>query len=525
MKKKVLSFIALAVVAMSAIALSKSPIFQKDKSEVLTLQNYAVPAGEVEINETNFPGVNFRKYVSKYDKDNSGSLSANEINAVTVIDCSNKSIRNMKGIEFFTSLKKLNCNFNPFDYSLDLSMNTNLTYLSCKGCSLKKLDVSNNLSLTYLDCNYNKLTTLDVSGNKSLKTLYCCNSSMESLNVCNNPELIELYCDESALTSLDVRSCPKLSKLFCSNNSLTDLDMSNNSQLTILVCCCNSITSLDVSKCKDLRVLDCEYNQLSALDVAENKKIRCICCFGNKITELDVHLCPILLDLVKTETRKEEISSNGNYYYYGDPEMDTGSLLSYDKNVNLITTGPSVGKVTGLKAVSAGRNKVKLNWNAVEGAEGYLVYAQKDGKYAYVGMTTKGTTFTDTKALDSDYNYYWVFAYVKDIDGSMVPGGCEKYVYAKGVCLAVTNLKATSQTGSVNLSWTASAGAEGYLIYGIRPGGSYGYIGMTTKGTTYTDTKASKTDYTFYWVFPCHKDADGTMIVGGTAKYTYGKAR
>ena len=24
-------------------------------------------------------------------------------------------------------------------------------------------------------------------------------------------------------------------------------------------------------------------------------------------------------------------------------------------------------------------------------------------------MTTKGTTFTDTKALDTDYNYYWVF--------------------------------------------------------------------------------------------------------------------
>ena len=140
-------------------------------------------------------------------------------------------------------------------------------------------------------------------------------------------------------------------------------------------------------------------------------------------------------------------------------------------------------------------------------------------------MTTKGTTFTDTKALDSDYNYYWVFAYVKDLDGSMVAGGCEKYVYAKGVCLAVTDLKASSQVGSVKLSWTASDGAEGYLIYGIRPGGSYGYIGMTTKGTTYADTKASKTDYTFYWVFPYHKDADGNMIVGGTAKYTYGKAR
>ena len=174
-------------------------------------------------------------------------------------------------------------------------------------------------------------------------------------------------------------------------------------------------------------------------------------------------------------------------------------------------------------AVPAGKNKVKLTWGAVEGAEGYLIYAQKNGKYAYCGMTTSGTTFTDTKALDTDYNFYWVFAYYKNGE-KMLPGGCVKYVYAKGVCAAVTNLKASSQTGSVKLSWTASSGADGYLVYGIRPGGSYGYIGMTTQGTTYTDKKASKTDYTFYWVFPYHKNGD-QMIVGGTAKYTYGKAK
>ena len=70
------------------------------------------------------------------------------------------------------------------------------------------------------------------------------------------------------------------------------------------------------------------------------------------------------------------------------------------------------GTVTGLKAAPAGKNRVKLTWSAVSGAEGYLVYAQKSGTYGYVGMTTKGTTYTDTKALDSDYNYYFVFAYM-----------------------------------------------------------------------------------------------------------------
>lgn len=189
-----------------------------------------------------------------------------------------------------------------------------------------------------------------------------------------------------------------------------------------------------------------------------------------------------------------------------------------------IPRGYKPGATTNLKAEPAGKNKVKLTWSAVSGAEGYLVYAQKDKKYAYVGMTTKGTTFTDNNALDTDYNFYWVFAYVKDENGKMNPGGCSKYVYAKGITTAVTNLKANGTTGKVTLSWTASSGADGYLIYGIRPGGKYGYIGMTTKGTTYTDTKADKSDWTFYWVFPYHKNGD-KMIVGGTANYVYSKAR
>ena len=181
--------------------------------------------------------------------------------------------------------------------------------------------------------------------------------------------------------------------------------------------------------------------------------------------------------------------------------------------------------VTDFKSIPAGKQKVKLTWNSAEGAEGYLIYAQKNGKYGYVGMTTKGTTFTDAKALDTDYNYYWVFPYVTDTNtGKMLPGKCTKYVWAKGVIPAVQNLKASSVKGGVKLTWTEQKDAEGYLVYGQRAGGKYGYVGMTTKGTTFTDAKASKTAYNYYWVFPYHKDSQGNMIVGGTPKYTYGRA-
>ncbi len=183
------------------------------------------------------------------------------------------------------------------------------------------------------------------------------------------------------------------------------------------------------------------------------------------------------------------------------------------------------GTVTGLTAVSSGKNRVTLSWKAVSGAEGYLVYGQKDGKYGYVGMTTKGTTFSDTKALDSDYNFYWVFAYIKDSSGKMITGGCEKYVYAKGVCAAVANIKVSAGYSYVQLSWNASYGAEGYLIYGKTSEGAYGYKGMTTQGTAWKDKNATSEEYTFYWVFPYHKNASGNMVVGLTGKYAYGKCK
>lgn len=138
-------------------------------------------------------------------------------------------------------------------------------------------------------------------------------------------------------------------------------------------------------------------------------------------------------------------------------------------------------------------------------------------------MTTTGMRFTDIKALDTDYNFYWVFPYVTDSNGKMYPGPVQGYVYAKGVIPPVQNLKGYSISGGVRLTWDPQNDADGYLIYGIRAGSQYGYVGMTTTGTVFKDSKASKEDYNFYWVFPYH-NKDGKMIVGGTPKYTYGIA-
>ena len=214
-----------------------------------------------------------------------------------------------------------------------------------------------------------------------------------------------------------------------------------------------------------------------------------------------------------------------NYYRVYPYYINAQGERILGKSETMVYGVPKLSAVTSLTAEPSGKRKVKLLWEAVPGAEGYLIYAQKEGKYGYIGMTTLGTTFIDKQALDNDYNFYWVFPYVRNASDKMVPGGCEKYVYAKGVCQAVSNLKASSVANAVKLTWSAVSGADGYLIYGIYPGKGYGYIGMTTRGTTFTDGNASEEDYNFYWVYPYHYDANRNMIVGGTAHYVYGKAR
>lgn len=183
-----------------------------------------------------------------------------------------------------------------------------------------------------------------------------------------------------------------------------------------------------------------------------------------------------------------------------------------------------VGRIT----VASTANGAQLSWSGVPGADGYLIYGIRPGKpYGGIGTTTE-TTYLDTKATLDGYTYYWVYAYFKDEEGKMTPGGCTKYAYGRKIFTpaAVTNLKAASVVGGVQLSWSASEGATGYLIYGRRGStGTYGYISMTTTATTFKDANALKDDYNFYWVYPYYKDFNGKMWTGSCTRYVYAKAK
>lgn len=77
------------------------------------------------------PDVNFKAYLlENFDKNKDGLISLSEAKRVQAIDCSNKNISVLDGIEKFANLKKLNCSNNQLE-ELVLQYNKKLDWLVC----------------------------------------------------------------------------------------------------------------------------------------------------------------------------------------------------------------------------------------------------------------------------------------------------------------------------------------------------------------------------------------------------------
>lgn len=514
--------------------------------EILSSGKRVSAASGIPIDEDHFSPVIrlWIKYQGKnVDKDQNGYLSQAECDSVTQIKSNNYLAADSpiapctKGLGYFKNLEYLDL-YCCCITELDISQNPKLEHLNVACNNLTKLDVSHNLKLKYIWCSSNDLTSLDVSKNTELQTLICYMNQIKSIDVTKNSKLKHLTCYTNELTSLNVTCNPALEILSCSENNLTYVNVSKNLNLLELDIDGNPIKTIDVTKNVKLKRLSCGFTQVSSLNVTKNvdlerlefvntsissidirynKKLNWLRSRNTSIKSLDISSCPCLIKALQEGSHS--ISSESEQYQYKlYNEKSDSYILNTPPDIQ-ITTEKTVAKVS---AVPAGINKVKTMWNALPGADGYLVYAQKNGKYSYVGMTTRNS-YTDVNAMTSGYNYYWVYPFVKDYDGNMIVGKCTKYGYSKSGISAVTNLTANGSTGKVTLSWNASLGAEGYLIYGTRPGGKYSYIGMTS-ATKFSDLKASKTDWTFYWVIPYAKSGS-KMVTGAIAPYVYSKAR
>ena len=174
-------------------------------------------------------------------------------------------------------------------------------------------------------------------------------------------------------------------------------------------------------------------------------------------------------------------------------------------NMNETYSNIDLTAVTNFNTQIMGANLVKLSWNAVKGADGYIIYRKiADGKFEYRYMVSN-TTYTDTTAQTGEYNFYRVYPY-KNVNGKRVLGPSNEYKYVKPAPLGVKNLKAQATgTTSIKLTWNAEKDADGYIIY-----------------RKIEDTTAKTGEYNFYRVYP-YKNVKGKRVLGPSNEYKYAK--
>lgn len=246
----------------------------------------------------------------KIDKNGiTGTIFLAETKLVTSLNLKNSGITDLKGIEYFDSLKALDCSGN-FIKNINIVGLSNLRNLDCSNNRLTSIDITSNSkldsincsyndlttmsigflnnSLLLLECSYNKLNTLDLFGGSSLHTLICDNNQLTNLPISNLSRLQFLNCAYNKLTKLNIPSGSFLLVLICNNNNLTSLSVSNASYLQELYCYYNNLTALNINSNLDLTSLFCDFNNITNLDISNNKKIKELNCKNNSLTKLNI---------------------------------------------------------------------------------------------------------------------------------------------------------------------------------------------------------------------------------------------
>jgi len=211
----------------------------------------------------------------------------------------------------------------------------------------------------------------------------------------------------------------------------------------------------------------------------------------------------------------------GKTYYFKIKAIKNLEGQTIDGSFSNVVSGKSVlAGVTSVKAASAGFDKVKISWAKSSDASGYEIYRATSsvGTYSKVGTVTSGSTvsFTNSGIATGKTYYYKVRAY-RNVDGKKVYSSYSSVVSGKAALSVVGSVKATSAGYSKSkLSWSKTAGANGYVIYrSTSKTGTYSKVGTVTNGSTVTYTNAGLTSgKTYYYKIKAYRTVSGTNVNG-----------
>ena len=440
---------------------------------------------------------------------------------------------------------------------LDLSGCRALTELYCDGLGITNLSLTGAISLSSLHCSGNALTALDLSDCAALEELDCGGNGLETLELGSCANLTRLYCYENLLTSLDLSAASNLVELNCSGNALTALELGSCSALVRVDCYGNALVDLELGSARSLSELDCSNNSLEAIDFSNAVALTTLNCDGNPLERLDLLACANLTALrycpdsitylyAASADPVAVYAASGYAVSSGTLSDGSGASLSFELDDDcanfIVTPGGLCGSLTltgedGSTVARTVFSNVKTNklpqpevrgtarqqalsleWSEIDGAVRYLVQYKLSTDTDYIAGPTVTEPSATLTGLESGRKY--------DVRVKAVGDG-EYFTNSSWTNLTLTTgstntgpvqladpkVSASSDSGSVTLTWEPCEGASRYLI-GYRRSGETTYA--TVSGIASTEWTLTGLDSETSYEFRVKAIGDGSSYVNSS---------
>ena len=261
------------------------------------------------------------------------------------------------------------------------------------------------------------ITSLDLRGLDTLQTLKLVDQNIKTVNLEGLTALTKIFASNSALTSLDLSSQPDLNYLDVSGcKNLTTLDASGHKLTTITVKDCSNLTTLDVS---------------------DNAP-------GGGTTVVNAEGCSSLTSLDASNTPVSSVNL-----------INASSLKSVDfsdsAKLSYLRAGRSLEEIR-----TNSKSKINVEFYYNESWTSLSVVDNAGAEISASSLTTASSFYlSPDNATNVTVNFY-------DANGELV--SASKFNEPKIVTLSAPTATATSEEGSIVLTWDAQEGASQYVV-------------------------------------------------------------